>query len=86
MPLRPVASRASSPIDAPSPPDLPQLLTIDEVADLLRTTRQAIYARIRRGAIPGVVRLSRRILVDRTALATWLSEQTSPSTSHGGPR
>ena len=35
---------------------LPLLLTVDEAATLLRTTRRAIYAMIERRQLPGVVR------------------------------
>lgn len=39
---------------APSLATLPLLLTADEVAALLRTTRKAIYAKVERGQIPHV--------------------------------
>ena len=58
---------------------LPRFLTIDETAEILRTTRRAIYARIRRGDFPGVVRISRRILIDANALLHWLDERRGPS-------
>ena len=41
---------------------LPALLTSGEVAELLRTTRKAVYAMVERRQIPGVVRLGRRLL------------------------
>ena len=41
----------------PSQHDLPRLLTIDEAAELLRTTRRAIYAMVERRQLPGVVRI-----------------------------
>ena len=65
----------------------PRLLTIDEVAELLRTTRGAIYAQIRRGALPGVIRLSRRLLVDGNALLDWLDDRRAVSlTTRGNQR
>ncbi|HEX9365817.1 MAG TPA: helix-turn-helix domain-containing protein [Vicinamibacterales bacterium] len=39
------------------------LLTIDETADLLRTTRRAVYAMVERRQLPGIVRVRRRVLV-----------------------
>ena len=43
-----------------NPRHSPVFLTVDETADLLRTSRKAIYAMIERGLLPGVVRLGRR--------------------------
>ena len=58
---------------------VPFLLTVDEVAAALRTTRKAVYAMIERGYLPGLVRVRRRILVRRTALLQWLQEKGAPS-------
>ena len=91
----PAASNHSVPASAPlvqpprvpEPSPLPQLLTIDEVAEQLRTTRKAIYALIYKGALPGVIRLSRRLLVDRAALVGWLEEKRAASRiPQGDPR
>lgn len=61
------------------PSDLPLLLTVDEVADLLRTTRRAIYVMIARQHLPGVVRIRRRVLVRSADLLHWLRQKRAPS-------
>jgi excisionase family DNA binding protein len=57
----------------------PLLLTIDEVADLLRTTRKAVYVMIARNRLPGVTRLGRRVLVRSDVLLDWLHQKSAPS-------
>jgi excisionase family DNA binding protein len=44
---------------------VPLFLDVDEAAELLRTTRRAIYAMVERRQLPGVVRLRRRVLRQR---------------------
>jgi len=61
------------------PTSLPRLLTVDEVADLLRTTRKAVYALVYRGALPGVIRLSRRLLIDQATLVQFLGQRQEVS-------
>jgi excisionase family DNA binding protein len=63
---------------------LAYLLTAEEVAALLRTTRKAIYARAERGLLPGVIRDGRRLLVRRDDLLSWLDERRAASP--GGQR
>ena len=58
---------------------LPLLLTVDEVAALLRTTRKAIYAKVERGQIPYVRMSSRCLLFERDVLLAWLRERRAPS-------
>ncbi len=58
---------------------LPLLLTSDEVAELLRTTRKAVYAMVERRQIPGVIRIGRRLLFQRQALVDGLGQKSSPS-------
>jgi excisionase family DNA binding protein len=58
---------------------LPMLLTIDETAALLRTSRRAVYAMIARRQLPGVVRIRRRVLVRSTELLHWLDQKRAPS-------
>ena len=83
-PPRPAAKPSTAPPAQPprSSHDqlaLPHLLTVAEVADLLRTTRKAIYNLIHRDELPGVIRLSRRVLVDRAALVDWLDQKLAVS-------
>lgn len=65
---------------------LPRLLTVEEVADFLRTTRKAVYCLIHRGELPGVIRLSRRVLVDGSALVEWFDDKRSISLTRGNQR
>ena len=57
----------------------PVLLTPPEVAELLRTSRKAIYAMIERAQLPGIVRIGRRVLVREDALLDWLRQKSTPS-------
>ena len=85
---RPSAARAHSRRAVPSPTTcidaLPVLLTMNEVASLLRTSRKAIYAMVERDQLRGVVRLGRRLLVRRDDLLCWLDERRAASP--GGTR
>ena len=59
--------------------DLPVLLDTGEVAEVLRTTKKAIYAMIERHQLPGVVRIGRRVLLREEVLLDWLRQKSSPS-------
>jgi excisionase family DNA binding protein len=69
----------SASLDGGSPAQLPMLLTIDEAAVLLRTSRRAIYAMISRRQLPGIVRIRRRVLVRSADLLDWLRQKRAPS-------
>lgn len=53
---------------------LPAVLTVDEVADLMRVDRKTAYSAIADGGIPGVRRIGRCIRVSRDELLRWLAE------------
>ncbi len=54
-----------------------RLLTADDLADLLATTRGAIYARHARGGIPGGIRLGRTLRFDPEVINTWITANTA---------
>ena len=58
---------------------VPLFLNVDEAAELLRTTRRAIYAMVERRQLPGVVRLRRRVLFSSDILLDWLDQKRAPS-------
>jgi excisionase family DNA binding protein len=70
------AQPASSRLPVPSA-TLPQLLTPDQVAQWLGTSRKAIYARLERGQLArnAVVRIGRRLYFRGDALLVWLEQQ-----------
>jgi excisionase family DNA binding protein len=74
-----VTATTPSPVNA-----LPLLLTVDEVARLLRTSRKAVYAMAERLQLPGVTGIGRRLLVRRDDLLSWLDERRAASP--GGTR
>jgi excisionase family DNA binding protein len=57
----------------------PVLLTPNEVAELLRTSRKAIYTMVERGQLPGIVRIGRRVLIRQDSLLDWLRRKSTPS-------
>ena len=69
----------SSNADEHRRPELPVLLTIDEAANLLRTTRRAIYAMVERRQLPGVIRIRRRVLLSADDLLHWLDQKRALS-------
>jgi excisionase family DNA binding protein len=59
---------------------LPSVLTVEEVADLMRVDRKTAYAAIAEGGVPGVRRIGRCIRVSRDVLLRWLEQgETKPT-------
>jgi P4 family phage/plasmid primase-like protien len=58
---------------------LPALLTVEDVATSLRTTRRAVYELIAGARLPGVLRIGRRIRIRKDALAAFLRQKSAPS-------
>lgn len=68
----------SSGVDGNLPPPL---MTVEELAVLLRTSKSAVYSRFARGGIPGGLKLGRTLRFDPRIIAQWLSAN---SASAGG--
>ena len=77
----PMRAHLSIDDDGPEPRirTVPLFLNVDEAAELLRTTRRAIYAMVERRQLPGVVRLRRRVLFRSDVLLDWLDQKRAPS-------
>lgn len=56
-----------------------RIVTADEVAEVLRTSRTAVYAMVARGQLPGVTRIGRRVLFRSDDLLDWLDQKRAPS-------
>lgn len=51
---------------------VPEVLTVDEAAKLLRVDRKTVYTAVQRGKLPGARKLGRTIRVHRQTLLDWL--------------
>ncbi len=73
--------RASSdaPVDRPAGAAVSPLYTVNETAEVLRTTGEGVYSMIARGQLPGVTRIGRRVLIRRDDLLGWFDERRAPS-------
>ena len=58
------------------------LMSMDEVASALRTTRKAVYAMLARGQLPSPIRIGRRLLIREQDLLRWLEERRAVSPEH----
>jgi excisionase family DNA binding protein len=58
--------------------NLPELLTPDEVAAWLQTSRKAIYAKAERGSLPGATYIGRRLYFLRSDLLRCVEQGRVP--------
>ena len=65
-------SAANNPLAEPVPPDS-AVLTVDELAMLLRVNRKTVYDALLRGEIPGARRVGTTYRILRAAVIDWLS-------------
>lgn len=61
----------------PAPNDSP-VYTVPEVARLLRTSEWSIYEMIKRGELPGVIRIGSQIRVVRQRFREWIGVNAEP--------
>ncbi len=64
-------------IDQPDPPPAPEpppaVITVEELAVLLRVNRKTVYEALARGDIPGAKRIGVTYRIHRDAVLTWLA-------------
>jgi excisionase family DNA binding protein len=72
MPTEDPATPASAVSSTPEPPPV---LTVEELAAMLRIERKTAYAAIRRGEIPGARRIGGVIRISRERVLAWLSQE-----------
>jgi excisionase family DNA binding protein len=58
-----------------APPEVPVVMTVDELARLLRVNRKTAYEAVARGLVPGARKLGRSIRINREAVLLWLRGQ-----------
>lgn len=73
-----VPNSTSNKVPAASSPPIPLVLTVAEVAKLLRLNLKTVYAAAASGEIPGARRIGRRFRFYGPALAKWLETGTGP--------
>jgi len=64
--------------------DLPPVMTVAEVTELLRLSKNTVYEGLRSGAIPGMLKVGRAVRVSGPVLTRWLQEGGSPSRKRSG--
>jgi excisionase family DNA binding protein len=83
--VRPAAAGGSTiGKDADTLSRLPTLMTVDELARLLRVNRKTAYDAVAKGEIPGARRVGRTIRITRDVVVGWLRGQGHVSRSSGG--
>lgn len=60
-------------------PGVPDFLTVEEAAALLRVNRKTLYESIRLGQVPGIVRLGRVLRIRRSSLLNWMPGNSGPA-------
>lgn len=53
--------------------NLPEIMSVEETAEFLRTTKGSIYQQVSKGTIP-IIKRGERVLFSRTDLLKWLEQ------------
>jgi excisionase family DNA binding protein len=56
-----------------------KLLSVDEVADLLRLTKSTVYSKNSKGELPGVCKRGKRLFFQRDVLINWIKDSRRKS-------
>ena len=72
-------------VDAPRLVDAPDVLTVDQVAELLQVDRKSVYRAVKLGEL-GSVRLGRAIRVSKESLRTYLRVKNGADWSQEGEK
>jgi excisionase family DNA binding protein len=83
------AARADAtgvPTDHAAAPGEPEVLTVPELAVLLRVNEKSMYELVARGRIPGATHVGRLWRVHRPTVVAWLAGQISAPRPKGGRR
>lgn len=67
-------------------PDPDPILTVEELARLLRLNRKTVYEAFQRGQIPGGRRIGRTIRFARAVVLAWLAAGDPPPRARARPR
>jgi len=62
--------------------DLPSVITIEELAELLRVSLPTAYAAVKRGQVPGAVKVGKCWRLHRSTVLSWLVQGCARP--HGG--
>lgn len=79
------AEEGKTPACTPAETSGAAVLTVDELASLLRVNRDTAYRAVRAGEIPGVRRIGKTIRISRDAVLEWLRGESRAVHSKGKP-
>jgi len=64
--------------DETSSAEAPEVITVEELAHLLRIARGSAYRAVAAGEVPGVVRVGKTLRIHRATVLRWLEQGCAP--------